>query len=240
MSFTLSPNNKRVWPIRCKSKFLGESMETFFKRWRIYYAPHTFLLSERWTRSLELQHTFWNPEDKNHMLRSRIRKVKRNLGPRRHSWEGLSTMHCLPLDLNEEKLTSVSSWSIVILIGIMTFKFETVRLYTQVSNCYDTFLLSKSYWLFSRRLSIGVGLKGRKGHLEQLGHIVHSSRSHSAPLPAPVMTNTMLTRTSKDSESLWALSHSCFSRKYGSVHRWHECYFYSLIPSCPRDRRGKF
>lgn len=51
------------------------------------------------------------------------------------------------------------------------------------------------------------------------------------------MTSTTLTRASKDSDTLSALSHSPFSGKYGSVHRWHEWYFYSIRLSCPGDRR---
>lgn len=47
----------------------------------------------------------------------------------------------------------------------------------------------------------------------------------------------MVTRDTKDSDILSAFSHSPFSRKYGSLPRWHECYFYSLIPSSPRDKR---
>lgn len=67
----------------------------------------------------------------------------------------------------------------------------------------------------------------------------YSIRPHShSPLPY-LWQLQYATRTSKNSDDSRAVSDSCYSRKYGSVPRGHECDFYSLIPSCTGDRRRR-
>lgn len=149
------------------------------------HAPHLFFLPETWTWRLKLQHQVCKPKNENCMLRKLHQEDERNLSPIGHSWEGSSTLHCLPLVQKNSPLLTPDHFVFSCLephpslSGIQRgseIQTWVTRLYAQVLNHCDICLLSQSCFF-------PLVLGSSEGEITQsIRDIFHSSHSVS-PLP---------------------------------------------------------